>query len=323
MMLPDTDGAIGVIRVYVSTDTPHVVVKSGAVYVREVAEDTDAAAERKPGATARERQRYRATQIRSQAQLRDLAQRGERAAERVRSLLDIESRGSDSLVGERLRVNRWDPVARPGFGSIIVRAAPYTPAGGDRFGAWATTDAAARAAIEAAEDLSMLRGFAPGWAKPAVAGVWVEVGPVQSGYHKDALGAQLDARFEVAIESAGVVGAALHLGVPQESMLRERPGVFTFAERFVVPPLTAALGMLEAGGFLGRARCAIDCVALSGPVALEQVGADAGGHVTVHSDISLPRDEGEIEAVSRLAGTALGRSAGLPTWDAEPSMHSA
>jgi hypothetical protein len=137
------------------------------------------------------------------------------------------------------------------------------------------------------------------------------------------LGAQLDAHFEVAIESAGVVGAALHLGIPQESKLRERPGVFAVAERFIVPPLGAALAMLEAGGFLGRVRCAIDCVGLTGPVALEQVGADASGHVTVQSDISLPRDEAEVETVSRLVGTALGRSAGLPTWDAQPSAHSA
>ncbi len=155
-----------------------------------------------------------------------------------------------------------------------------------------------------------------------MAGVCVEVGPLQSSYHKDVLGAQLDAHFEVAIESTGVVGAALHLGIPQESRLRERPGVFTFARRFIVPPLTATLGMLEAGGFLGRVRCAIDCIAVSGPVALEQTGADAGGHVTVESDISLPRNEAEIEAVSRLVGTALGRSAGLPTWDTQPSVHS-
>ena len=35
---------------------------------------------------------------------------------------------------------------------------------------------AAAAAMKAAEDLFTLRGFAPGWATPAVAGVWARSG---------------------------------------------------------------------------------------------------------------------------------------------------
>jgi predicted HTH transcriptional regulator len=52
MRLAGADTPVGVVRVYESADTPHIIVSSGAVFVREVAGDTDVAAERKPG-TAR------------------------------------------------------------------------------------------------------------------------------------------------------------------------------------------------------------------------------------------------------------------------------
>lgn len=321
----DLGGPVGVVRVYESADTPHIVVGSGAVFVREVAGDKDLVKRGGAGATSKERRRYEATQVRSQAQLRDLALRGERAATRVRALLAPGR--ADSLVGHLLGFGPQTIAARPGFGSVYVRVAPHT--GHDRFRGWATTDLAASAAIDAAEELSGVKGLMPGWAKPGVAGVWVSVQTIDGEYHRDSTGVQLDARCDIVIESAGVVGAGLHLGVPQDPRMRERLGVVPVparqasgvSDRLIAPVVRAALGVLEAGGFLGRARCAIDCVGLGGPIALEMAGADAAGQITVESDISLPRDTGEVEAVARLAATALGRSAGLPTWDTPPGMH--
>jgi hypothetical protein len=73
------------VRVYESSDTPHVVVSTGSVFVREGAGDTDA---RKPGTMKRGDKKYEATEIRSRAQLIELAQRGEAAAARVQALMD-------------------------------------------------------------------------------------------------------------------------------------------------------------------------------------------------------------------------------------------
>ena len=66
MRLPGLDAPVGVVRVYESADTPHIVISTGSVFIREGAGDTDA---RKPGALKRGDKRYEATQIRSRAQL--------------------------------------------------------------------------------------------------------------------------------------------------------------------------------------------------------------------------------------------------------------
>lgn len=41
MRPPGVDAPVGVVRVYESADTPHIVVSTGSVFVREVAGDTD------------------------------------------------------------------------------------------------------------------------------------------------------------------------------------------------------------------------------------------------------------------------------------------
>jgi Putative DNA-binding domain len=323
MRLPGLDGAIGVVRVYESSDTPHIVIRSGSIFVREVAGDTDAVAPRKPGTTKRDRQRYEATQIRSRAQLIDLAQRGEVAAARVRALLDYRARPPTlvedhlgltfELVGEQ----HWQPRARQDRGSIFVRVAPYT--GSERFQGWATTAGGAAAVIAAAEALSNVQGLAKDFAKPTMSGVTVSVRAVEGSYHRDAGGKGLWAAARTAIESAGVVGVALDLQATEE--LRPSMGVSEFADAMVVPPIEAALGVLEGGGFLGRALCRIDFVALGRVLGLGWANARASLHSHTESDPTLPADADEIKAVARLAATALGRSAGLPAWDEPRGLH--
>ena len=75
-------------RVYESADTPHVPLRSGSVFVREVAGDADVVNPGRPGAGARGDRIYKATQIRSRAQLLELATRGTMAAQRVQALVD-------------------------------------------------------------------------------------------------------------------------------------------------------------------------------------------------------------------------------------------
>jgi predicted HTH transcriptional regulator len=43
------EGPVGVVRVYESSDTPHVVLRSGSVFVREVAGNADASAPKRVG----------------------------------------------------------------------------------------------------------------------------------------------------------------------------------------------------------------------------------------------------------------------------------
>lgn len=64
------DNRIGVVRVYESADTPHILIADGSIVVREPAQDSKL---RKLG-------RYEATPIRSHFELVQLAQRGQEAA---------------------------------------------------------------------------------------------------------------------------------------------------------------------------------------------------------------------------------------------------
>jgi hypothetical protein len=98
-------------------------------------------------------------------------------------------------------------------------------------------------------------------------------------------------------------------------------GVFELADAFVVPPIEAALQVLQAGEFLGRVLCQIDFIALDQAVGLEEWSANPTHHVESTSDLTLPADPDEIRTAARLGTTRLGRSAGLPTWDEPQGMH--
>jgi hypothetical protein len=310
------EGPVGVVRIYESVDTPHIVVSSGAVFVREVAGDTDV---RKRG-----RQKYEAAEIKSRAQLLELAQRGEQAAARVHALMDYRHRpasfveGALGLTFELVGEHHWQPRGRQDAGSVFVRAAPYT--GGSRFRGWATTAEAAGAAIGASEALSGVRGLGKDFAKPSIGGVTVSVPSADGTYHADTGGKPLGADAQTAIESSGVVGAALHLETTTEG-LRPRMGTCTLADHIVVPALEAALGMLEQGGFLGRVLCCVDFVGLGGAIGLEDASSAAAFHVSAGCEVSLPRDPDEVNTAAHSTTTALGRSADLPTWDPPASPH--
>jgi hypothetical protein len=323
MRLPSVDIPVGVVRVYESSDTPHIVVSTGAVYVREVAGDTDA--RKRAAARGRGSQTYEAAEVRSRAQLIELAQRGEAAGARVQSLMDYRTRPpslverSVDLVFQRIGEHDWQPVAMQTSGSIVVRVARYTlPA---RFRGWVTTAEGFSATLKAAEVLSKQSGLANDWAKPFVEGVSVAIGPIDGIYQKDVIGKSLGTEARVAVEADGVVGAALHLEEPDRPNSRPSMGVAGLADAYVVPPIEAALQVLQQGEFLGRALCQVDFIALDKVVGLEYASAGAAYHVEVASDITLPADPDEIRSVARLGATGLGRSAGLHTWDEPRGMH--
>lgn len=160
-ILQHTDGPVGVVRVYESSDTPHVTLLDGAIYVREVAGDRDAKRPRKSGDGRLADRAFMAVTISSRAELVELANRGRRAEERVTRLLNtpltvpLVERG----LGLRFAVTPNGAVIPDpdGKGRAITRIAPYTLS--PRFRGWATTHDGAAAVKQTAEDLADFHGL--------------------------------------------------------------------------------------------------------------------------------------------------------------------
>lgn len=147
--------------------------------MREVAGDTDVADPGRPGARARGDRIYKAAQIRSRAQLLELATRGAAASHRVQALVDparpLPLTNKQLLLSFEHSENGLHAVTYD-RGLIVVRVAPYSlPA---RFRSWVTTADGAAAALEAVEYLAHIDGLATGWTTPHPSGVSVAV-PVQ------------------------------------------------------------------------------------------------------------------------------------------------
>jgi hypothetical protein len=154
-VVPHRDGPVGVVRVYESADTPHVVLASGAVFVREVAGIDDASAPKRPGGGRRGERAYEVAVIRSRAQLLELAARGREAAARVGNLVDPLSPIPLMTTGLGLTFEiTAGAVIQPRHAdraSIVVKLAPYTLA--PRFRNWATTSKGSASVLAAAEEL--------------------------------------------------------------------------------------------------------------------------------------------------------------------------
>jgi hypothetical protein len=317
MALPDGP-LIGVVRVYESTDTPHISIRSGAVYVREAAGDRDVVAAGKAGPGLHGERVYRAVQIRNRAQLLDLAQRGKVAADRVSSLFDLQHRLP--LVANHLPIN-LEPLPWGGFqpefdasAAIVARLAPHTLS--PRFRGWTTTADCAAALLAAAEDLADRHGLSPDWAEPDPSGVAVHV-PLDIGrVHSDAANVGLSATAHMVADGAGLVGAALELGLPENPERRSWIRLSTIANEFIQPVVKAAVSALITGEFLGRARCQIDLLQIPRVFLLDEGGQNEGrAWIPSGAELQLPADNSEINAVAQRAANTFGRSAGIRAWD--------
>ncbi|MGN6256810.1 MAG: AlbA family DNA-binding domain-containing protein [Solirubrobacterales bacterium] len=307
-------GPVGVIRVYESSDTPHVAIRSGAVYVREVAGVANAADPGKPGSGKHGQRKYEAAQIRSRAQLVELAARGQSTKERVERLLDPTA--PLPLVADALPLKLeptelgFQPVAFEAP-AVIARIAPYTLT--PRFRGWAMTSHSAAAIREAAESLADCHGLDNSWAKPDPSGASIEVPVAQGRFYAE--NDDLGGVASVVVDGAGIAGAGLTLKAPNEgweSWIR----LDAFAERFIEPVVLAAAGVLERGEFLGRALCQIDLLRVSQALLLEGGGnAKAHAWVPVGGELVLPLDERQVTALSLRVANAVARSAGIPAWD--------
>ena len=253
------EGPVAVIRVYESSDAPHIALANGAVYVREVAGVRDAANPKRSGAGAVSDRHYEAVKLGSRAELLELADRGRAAEARVAHLLNT---GVISPVvaklGLRFIVDQdgWRPHADD-HGLVHVRIAPYTLS--PRFRGWATTLDAAGSVRVAAETLADCHGLMPDWVTPEPAGATISVAHTKSphgdGFH------QTSAQARVAVDGAGVAGASLQLGrLDPSQSFPKRFLVDEIADQMILPVIQAAANVLSAGEFVGRSRCQIDLV---------------------------------------------------------------
>lgn len=125
------DGPVGVVRVYESADTPHLV--NGTVYVREPAKD------RRPSTQSP----YLATAVRSHFELAQLVQRGDLARAAAESRLG-KSAGATSSIDDALGRSILGPSGRlessEGHPHVILRFTPLTLT--DAWRSWPATPAA-------------------------------------------------------------------------------------------------------------------------------------------------------------------------------------
>jgi len=314
-------GPVGVVRVYESSDTPHVTLQDGAIYVREVAGVRDSTTPKQSGAGQLAERAFRATAISSRAELIELANRGRRAADRVTQLLNtpVTVPLVDRGLGLRFATTATGEV-RPdagGKGRVIVRIAPYSLS--PRFRGWATTHDGAASVMKAAEDLADVHGLASGWVIPDPAGAAIEVPfshpPHSDGFHP------FRASAHVMIDGCGIAGAATALEPPESDVLLTRLTVVELAEKVIQPTTAAAASVLMAGEFVGRARCQVDLVGLRDAIFIEdQRDQEAPAPwVPTTVDVTLPASVEELEVVALRAAYAYALSAGLPFWDKAPS----
>jgi hypothetical protein len=320
-IMPLPDGKkIGVVRVYESADTPHVAIRNGAVFIREVAGDHDVAAPRKPGSGSHGERAYRAVQIRSRAQLLELAERGKSAAQRVDALLD--PRHPLPLVATQLPL-RLEPLREGGFQpefgthpAIVVRMAPLTVS--PRFRGWATTADCSAAVQAQAEALSGQNGLDPSWISPDPSGAGLAIS-FANPVHFDGADLALASTAHLVIDAAGVAGAGITLMPPEDRRRRSWLQLAQLVE-LLKPVISTAANLLTVGEFLGRSRCQIDLVDLSQAFLLHEAKEDGARRwVPLGAELPLPASENHIDAVARRAANALWRSAGGAAWDAPRS----
>ena len=246
---PGTDRRVGVVRVYESSDTPHIAIGTGAVYIREVAGVRDASTPGRPGAGRKGERIYEARQIGSRAQLVELAQRGQLASLRVQRLVDPTRplplvSSALPLELKQIRGGGFQTTHDAGP-AIVVRLAPYTLP--PRFHGWATTADSAAALLRAAENLADKHGLDNSWSGPDPSGASVAV-PVDDGrLHADAGGQGLPAMAHLVVDAAGVVGAALNLGAPENDQRRSWIRLDALAS-LIRSVVEASASVLEVGG---------------------------------------------------------------------------
>lgn len=314
-------GPVGVIRVYESSDAPHVDMGTGTVWVREVAGTAKAEPPQTIPQGREARRRYREEEIRSRAQLLELTNRGRTAERRVEELVNTARvTGAVASVGFHFEEHPdVRPVSNNGGALFLARLAPYSLS--PRFRPWATTHNASAAVIRAAERAADRHGLTGTWVDPHPTGASIRV-PIEHPPHRPRDRPTVDpvrGEARVSIDGIGVASAALWLEAPDPRFV-ERYTAQQVADDFILPTLRAASEVLREGEFVGRCRCQVDLIGVQEVLFVENQGDHNRGHpwVPLTADVTLPADEEELELVALRAAYAYARSASLHFWDKGP-----
>jgi hypothetical protein len=284
---------IGLVRVYESADTPHVM-SNGQVFVRSVAQDRNAG------------RVYRAGGVETQAVLLGLADRGRTGVEKARAKFDPNvaplaamsvgissgySAGIDARVG--------------------LRAIPVT---GVRLADWSVSHAA-RVALENAavalaghphRDAFDLRPYASGLVLTARSTTLL--GKLRTGAANGVI--------RVATDAVGVVSASITYGVydpPEPVTYLTLNGVRDLVIR---PLIEAVVSMLEAAEALGRTLLELRFSRLEPAIGLDNgERSNIPSNTVVGGELALPqeRDGSDITALAERWRAEVGRAAGYPT----------
>ena len=278
-VLPLDGKQIGVIRVFESLDTPHLVTATGSIPVRE------------PGGTRN---------VRDRSELIDLARRGEEARaaaeNRLQTLPYVQSQIETEYVaqGQRLR-------------QVIVRAAPLTRSPG--FADRVLSTAFGVAARETAQDLF------PGPPAAQPGHRTTEIALAQRGFTATASQFGSHHRASVLADAGGVLMVRREYPkIPAPDPTHLRPET---VEEDLGALLGAAARLFDKLDTHGRAVSDHLLRQYKGVEFVHQragAGAIPSDQIHVGGEITLPPDADEKEALSRQWANELARAAGLEVW---------
>jgi hypothetical protein len=299
----DDGNEVGVVRVYTSSDTPHLMLDSGAVYVRQGAGKSNA-------------RKYETATIGSRAELLELAQRGAHARERVQALIDPGNGGAVApLIGlEFQQVTSTAHALKPEtLEGVYVLAAPYTLP--PRFRGWATSHGATEAVAAAASQVARAGDYAPdGWVESHVGGCSIEVQrPLDQV--RDGVGGELQGLIKAAVSNEGVVGVSMSLrprgaDEPRTELLTPE----NFAAAYIEPVVAAALDLLARGEFLGRVLARVEIIRAGGALVID-APRPVARRLVHDDDLTVPHTDDELTAAALRVANALARTGGAKAWD--------
>jgi hypothetical protein len=117
----------------------------------------------------------------------------------------------------------------------------------------------------------------------------------------------------VALDGAGVAGAAISFAAPEDRFDRVTLGVNDFAKLIFEPVIAAATAVLNESPAHGRVRCSIVAVGIGDVLQIDGQHSDQPGtHLGFDRDIALPSPS--LKPIARGASYAYARSVGVPAF---------
>jgi hypothetical protein len=291
-MVPIDAAQLGVVRVYESADRPHMVLGTGAVFVRE------------PGGKRA---------VRDHRELLQLAQYGRDAARSARERLTMLDYPSAALDAPELQFpGHRGPGPVPGL-QVIVMAVPMTVQSG-----FADRSLAAQTGRDC---IDLAREIFPGPA-PADLAHWAQGMSMDRRGFKATM-TQRGHGDEVAIivDVGGLI--ALRFQYARDNNTGPHPNRFaglhptTFADSDLVPLLSGAARLLTGLDAFGRAICQLILRGFGGlDVSESRYGAGVipEDSIRIDGELSIPPDDGEIAEQADRWAKAVARAAGLEAW---------